>query len=126
MKILDPGHMYDLESLDNYRSINRLQFVKREGERYPGNNSNYPGTNIQDVARVLIDRCKYLNHQIPCYETVSAIVHLREVIYQLEKRHARIKNRELPKVDEIELIPFCHFCGHIFCLEHKFEARILT
>lgn len=48
-------------------------FVKREGEHFPGNVGHYPGTTMQEVLRVLIDRAKYVNSQIPCLETEMAI-----------------------------------------------------
>lgn len=62
MKVIDPGHVYDLRSLDG-EQLNRLVFVKREGPSYPGNVGHYPGTTMQEVLRALIDR---LPPRSPC------------------------------------------------------------
>jgi hypothetical protein len=54
--VIDPGHEYELASLDGEKAV-RLTFVKRIGARYPGNKGpSYSGTNCQEVLRVLIDR----------------------------------------------------------------------
>ena len=66
MKVLDPGHDYALNVLDGLLGeFERLTFVKRDNppEKYPGNNSAHPGTTIQEVCRVLIERLRYVNGQ---------------------------------------------------------------
>lgn len=51
MRVVDPGHVYDLVSLDGGQ-VHRLTFVKRLGERYPGNvGFPHAGTNMQEVLR---------------------------------------------------------------------------
>ena len=65
--ILDNGHKYQLHYIDGeYPQV--LQFVKRYDEnnpkKYPGNFSRYPGTTLQSVIRVLIDRLYYLQNQV--------------------------------------------------------------
>ena len=104
MKVLDPG------------------FVKRNDppEKFPGNENAYPGTQMQDVLRVLIDRCKYVNNQKFCPETDVAITFLRQAIWVLESRARRVRGEEpLPfegVVGRVEDIPVCPDCGHLFCL----------
>jgi hypothetical protein len=85
MKVLDPGHSYLLDSLDG-GGPEELTFVKRVGEKYPGNTTAYSGTTIQEVARVCIDRLKYVDNQIPDDRNYYAMTLLREVIYSLEER----------------------------------------
>ena len=116
MKILDPGHDYELDVLDGDFKI-QLTFVKRVGKRYPGNATSYPGTNLQEVLRALIDRCQYVNRQIPCWETNRTTGLLRKALHQLESRAARIHGRKLLDVDKtiIEKMPTCKKCGHIGC-----------
>lgn len=115
MTILDSGHLYQLDYLDGVPDIDSiLRFVKREGEGYPGNVGHYPGTNVQEVCRVLIHRLQYLNHQIPCVENDHAIRFLREVILCLEDRAAQRHGRPAPRPDgDIETQPVCPRCGHI-------------
>jgi hypothetical protein len=48
MKVIDPGHYYELNVLDGDLPLPAyLRFVKREGPGYPGNKDHYPGTTCQ-------------------------------------------------------------------------------
>ncbi len=126
MKYITPGHSYVLEVYDvvpkdpaPFRQY--LFFMKRIGERYPGNEgSPHPGTNCQEVLRALIDRLLYLNNQIPCAETEICIGHARHMILMLEMRAKRVKGKHLPVPleHEIEKYPTCKVCGHILCEEN--------
>jgi hypothetical protein len=127
MKIIDPGHVYDLDWLDgdpDTRGLgpridmaeNRLIFVKREGDGYPGNVGHHPGTNMQEVLRALIDRVKYLDRQIPHPRNETVISNLRHSLWCLEQRAAERHGRTWdPTWWEIELQPTCPKCGHIGC-----------
>lgn len=116
MKVIDPGHVYELFTLDGEMS-HPLVFVKREGPGYPGNVGYHAGTNIQDVLRCLIDRVEYLNKQEECYENGMVISHLRCAFEHLEKRAAGRHGRVLGKAlaTAIEKEPFCQKCGHVEC-----------
>lgn len=119
MKVLDPGHDYELDVLDGDFKI-QLTFVKRVGDKYPGNTTDFPGTNMQEVMRALIDRCYYLNNQIYSPDTSEVIRLLRRAIYHLEHRAADIHGRKMPGtymqiVGGIESLPKCSKCGHIGC-----------
>jgi len=125
MKVLDPGHHYELASLDEAQPPNgvllpnRLFFVKREGPGYPGNIGHHAGTNLQEVLRVLIDRVQYLDWQIPDPANQAVIKNLRECILQLELRAAERHGRVLPDTRlDIEREPVCNVCGHIGCNQH--------
>lgn len=121
MKVIDPGHMYELDNLDAgpANPTSRLKFVKREGDKYPGNVGHYAGTNIQEVLRALIDRVKYLDGQEPCMENSEIIFYLRESIARLEERAAKRHGRTLAMrpcgLFPIEVMPTCPKCGHIEC-----------
>jgi len=136
MKVLDPGHDYILDKLDsdgydpicpqcgNTEEAN-LTFVKRQGEMYPGNTNSYEGTNMQEVLRVLINRCMYVNNQIFSEDTLKTIDALRQAFFYLERRAADRHGRELPQVvisedfgsiGSIEYYPHCSKCGHIGCV----------
>lgn len=118
MKALDPGHRYELACLD-LGAPGTIQFVKRIGYGYPGNTGNpCPGTNCQEVLRALIDRCLYLNGQIPCAETEVAIALMKAALLQFEVRAKRVKGKTLTvSLDEVIAGPICRVCGHVQCSE---------
>lgn len=133
MRVVDPGHKYILDELDkDDGGLIYLIFVKRLGEKYPGNTGRARGgTYCQDVLRALIDRCKYLNNQIPCPQTIRIIELLRTALYLFEYRAAELKG-ELPsffRMEEIrsdlvgiEGVVACKKCGHLYPHEHL-EAK---
>jgi hypothetical protein len=116
MRVIDPGHEYELTALDG-GGPQRLVFVKRVGPNYPGNGDARPGLLTQEVIRALIDRCLYMNNQGSCVETDGIIADLRSALYRFEVRAARCRGHaiELPTIDGIERIPTCPKCGHIQC-----------
>ena len=129
MRTQDPGHHF---WLNNYAGNKKdwpwwgeqdIQFNKRIGVGYPGNTGeSKDGTNCQEVYRALISRLLYLDNQIPCVETKSAIYYTRRALFALEVRAARIKKARLPEnvsLDYIETFPICRHCGHIYL--HDFD-----
>jgi hypothetical protein len=117
MKVIDPGHIFELYTLDDpTQGHDRLRFVKREGNGYPGNVGHHGGTNMQEVIRALIARTKYLNAQIPNRNNMLVLRNLREALYFLEKRAAQRHGRIGFQMSEnIELLKTCGTCGHIGC-----------
>lgn len=121
MRVVDPGHLYALAKLDNRKSRvpTYLRFVKREGDKYPGNVGHYAGTNIQEVLRAVIDRVKYLDNQVPSERNQTVLTHLRLSIAELElraaERHGRVLDLPPDGVNHIEMFPTCQKCGHIGC-----------
>ncbi len=116
MKVLDPGHTYSLDQLDT-DGTKYLKFVKRVGDKFPGNTTAYPGVNMQEVMRAMIDRCKYLYDQDNCVETGDVLELLRLCIFKLERRAASRHGRQL-SFDywwAIEERSTCDKCGHIEC-----------
>lgn len=102
MRIVDPGHVYDMWQLGS-RCMQRICFIKRSGGavRYA---KEWAGVQVQEVLRVLIDRCEYLNGIIWCTETQDAIYHLRMALFAFEARAYRRKqeglNRQQPEHDD--------------------------
>ncbi len=119
MKVLESGHQYALASLDGGEPVT-LTFVKRVGTGYPGNTGPHPGTTLQEVLRALLDRCRYVNAQVPCLETQMCIRLLQSVLGLLEMRAKRMKGKEFgaATLDSIELSPTCERCGHVSCTEN--------
>lgn len=64
MKVIEPGHIYEVQQLDGDGSPLRLVFVRRDKEPY------HEGTQIQEVLRVQIDildtLCDRVNHCDDC------------------------------------------------------------
>jgi hypothetical protein len=132
VKSIVKGHSY---IVNNYpydgKTVNlntqSLNFVKKIGERFPGN--EYPeqdGTNCQEIIRVLIDRCNYLYNQIPCPETERIVDRLRMDLLDFETRAARIKGVPFPAcyiLIPIEEIEPCKICGHIYHHSHTGEEK---
>lgn len=116
MEIIDPGHKFLLEGYDGGEP-QMLVFMKREGAGYPFNVGHHSGTNCQEVIRALIERVKYLQHQVACDENEQIIQLLRESLRLFEKRAARRRGQTLPHSvrEDFELLPTCTKCGHIAC-----------
>ena len=126
ISILDAGHTYGLLSIGKdifQRFYQRIKFVKREGPNYPGNVGEQDGIVSQDMIRVLIDRAIYKKNQISCAETDIVIASLRTALFAYEVRAARCRGAviDLPFLEDIEQIPTCEICGHIFCDEKRHE-----
>lgn len=130
MRVIDPGHKYLVDCYDHTPEGHMGQavtFMKREGAEYPGNVGAYPGTNCQELLRVLIDRVKYLNNQQPCLSNKYILSDLREALRAFEDRAAirhDIWNEvgiRISTADSIETLPTCTTCGHIYC-KHREAA----
>lgn len=128
MKVIDPGHIYVLETYDKLLPTTEhdieLTFMKRIGDNYPNNGGfPFPGTNCQEVIRVLIDRVEYLDNQHPSEHNKRIRTYLRAALREFEIR-ARAR-RDQPYIYwwaetiGIEKLLTCSICGHVKCLNHK-------
>jgi hypothetical protein len=102
MKIIKPGHLYELDSFDG-TNPQQLQFIEKENkttfiEFYNGEGYNrdelvtvQDGTTNEEVIKVLIDRLQGLSKALPSRETSIAITKLEEALMWLEARIARRK-----------------------------------
>lgn len=117
MKILDAGHKYAVQNVNNSLHAQCIQFVKRSGENFPFNEGHYDGTNVQEILRVLIDRSEYLNNQKPCAETEAAIGCLRSALVLFELRAARRHGRHVDATTTQHFMcsPVCDSCKHVGC-----------
>lgn len=91
MKILTPGHKYELanfEATDKPGQI--LQFI----EKVPASGTGpelttvNDGTTNEEVIRVLVDRLNTLQAKFPCRENAVALTHLETSLLWLQKRTA--------------------------------------
>lgn len=106
MKVLDPGHRYELDNLENDGST-ILQFMK-DPALHGGNGAR--GPSCQEVLRAVIDRVKTLNTERSDVENDVIIFHGRMMIAGFEARALR---RRVEKDGlEIECLPVASD-GHI-------------
>lgn len=120
MKVLDPGHSYEVEVYDGLLEglTHDIHFMKREGTEYPGNKGTQAGTNCQELMRVLIDRLEYLDHQNPHPNNGAAIQALKFCIFMMEERAAQrhgIIDRLDMSYKQIHKLVTCKICGHVVC-----------
>lgn len=125
VKVLDPGHLYDLDLLDadihGSTGCCELRFVKRIGEKFPGNQEpGYEGTTTQEVIRALIDRTKYVDAQKPDVANKLALSSLRSALRWLEVRAAEQRDdgnaaSRILDMQELEIAPTCDHCEHVLC-----------
>lgn len=130
MDVIDPGHIYDLWQLGSDEP-QRLTFVKRSGGAIQYDNE-YPGVQVQEVLRALIDRSQYLDDVLECTETKDAVYYLRMALFTYEARAYRRKQEAVNRLQpthsddarEYRDVPFTEFeienrpigeDGHIIC-----------
>ena len=92
MKVITPGHLYELENFINTTHPGQhLQFIHKE-RKGPDHNSPLTtlsdGTTTEDVLAVLIDRLQFLQSSVPCRENAIVITKLEESLMWLNKRTA--------------------------------------
>jgi hypothetical protein len=97
MKILTPGHKYELANFENKESPGQiLQFIEKiqAGPSDTGPLSTvHNGTTNEEVLAMLIDRLKFLGEKVPCRENSIAVTKCQEALLWLEKRTADRKAR---------------------------------
>lgn len=113
MKVIDPGHKYEVENIDG-SGKQVIQFVKRRGwdaELLP-ESERIEGIQTQELLRVVIDRTLYLHAEQPWNENVKIVHHLRDALRLYESRAAR---RHIEKLSMPERAVACKSCGHFLC-----------
>lgn len=126
MRVIDPGHVYELQGIDEEEALIRMlpvtiSFVKRVGPGFPGNSGpTLSGPTTQEVIRVLIDRMKYVNGQRQDPSNIEAICNLRAALVCLEIRAAHERDDIIAELgiclmETPETEPTCPRCGHLMC-----------
>lgn len=86
MKVIEPGHVYKLNTLDGDIDVT-LTFVNRE----PG--KEHPGTQTQEVLRALIDRTRHCDACLPSELNAIIIDGLQRALVAHEMR-AMLRKQE--------------------------------
>lgn len=121
MRILDPGHTYEVQNVDG-SGVQIIQFVKRRGPdgELLAEHQRREGIQTQELLRVAINRSIFLNGEQCWHENVDAVNHLRDALRLYESRAA---HRALDKLAMPELASACSICHHIFC-HHQNVSKI--
>lgn len=105
MKILTPGHKYELANFEKKDSPGQtIQFIEKISQQESTGETPTPvtmqtlvtvndGTTNEEVLEMLIDRMQFLQAKFPCRENAIVITKLEESLMWLEKRTADRKKR---------------------------------
>ena len=93
MKVLEPGHIYELKT-NKGNGIQHVVFINT----HPG--QEHDGIISQEMIRVLIDRLKFKDADTPCIENKDLIYHARMMLLGYEARAWRRKMAKLNGTDE--------------------------
>ena len=94
MRIVTPGHCYELANFDTPAGCQVLQFIHKEKVGTSDQLATVSdGTTNEEVLAVLIDRLGFLNQKFPCRENALAITKLEEALLWLNKRTANRQSR---------------------------------
>lgn len=92
MKVLKAGHIYELDHLDGSGKT-LIHFVERSYPHKEDKTEN-EGVQSQELLRVLIDRTKYLDKELPHPLNADIIGHLRLALQGYEARHLAVKPQD--------------------------------
>lgn len=97
MKVLTPGHKYELAHFDNPEHCQTIQFIEKRAVNIPDAPLEVvnDGTTNEEVLVMLIDRLHFLMEKLPSRESSIAFTHLQEALMWLEKRTADRKARHV-------------------------------
>lgn len=83
MKVLEAGHVYELETYENKTPLT-LMFISKKGKEIV-----HDGVTNEELLDVLIDRMKWLDNRLPSPENQSVIEHLELSLELLKFRTAQ-------------------------------------
>ena len=104
MKVINPGHSYEVAHLDG-NGKTTITFVNR------GHGYDSEGTTCQELLRVLIDRVRFLDNELPWNSNNDILQHLRMALILFECR-ALIRKVEKRRILP-ELLPIDNEDLHI-------------
>lgn len=90
MKILTPGHKYELANFEGTEPTQVIQFIQKNGEPLTTLND---GTTNEEVLSMLINRLSFLGDLLPSRENALAKTRCEEALMWLNKRTADRRSR---------------------------------
>lgn len=97
MKVITPGHKYELAHFENPARAETIQFIEKRAQTLPGAplETVNDGTTNEEVLAVLIDRLRFLGEKLPSRENSLAVTKCEEALLWLNKRTADRKARQV-------------------------------
>lgn len=93
MKVIEPGHVYQLACHEHDGHV-EVTFVQKQPIADSAEMETVRiGTTNEEVLRMLIDRLQFLQAKMPCRENAIVITKLEESLMWLEKRTSERKER---------------------------------
>ena len=80
MKVIEKGHIYELQSYEGMGD-QKLKFISKNGSTIV-----HDGTTNEEVLDVLIDRINFLQETLPCKENEFVIKNLQQSLIWLNNR----------------------------------------
>lgn len=96
MKILTPGHKYQVANFEDRTQGQTIQFIEKTVTTTPGSSelvTVHDGTTNEELLSVLINRLEFLKYKLPSRETAIALTHIETALLWLEKRTRDRQNR---------------------------------
>jgi hypothetical protein len=95
MKVIEEGHVYQLQNSDNAETFQTLTFIKRENGALV-----HDGAQNEEVIAALIDRLIFLDKALSCIENKKALSALQLSLSWLESRTKRRIEQGVEKTDQ--------------------------
>lgn len=93
MKVLTPGHRYELENFEVKDQPGQvIQFIEKKplSANTQGDSATlvtvHDGTTNEEIIKMMIDRCQSLYDKFPSEETACTISHLKSALYAQQSR----------------------------------------
>lgn len=95
MKVIDEGHVYQVDGFEKVENTQTIQFIKKEpiSEGSSELRTVHDGTTNEELLKVLIHRMKHLQSKFPCRENAIVTTKLEESLMWLNKRTSDRKSR---------------------------------
>jgi len=90
MKVLTPGHRYEVDNFEDPKSQGNpnqiIQFIEKEKNPSGALATVCDGTTNEELLRVLIDRLQFLSQKLPSRESAIALNYIQQALAWLKKR----------------------------------------
>ena len=88
MKVITPGHTYEVPGFENEANVQTIQSIHKEPIKEGSKTLRTvkDGTTNEDLLEILLDRMQFLQVKFPCRENAIAIIKLNEALLWLNKR----------------------------------------
>ena len=95
MKILTPGHKYELDNFEKPQERQLIQFIEKVPVKEGGAELRTvkDGTTNEEVLAMLVDRLRFIHDKVPSRQSALAITKIEEALMWLNNRTTERKSR---------------------------------